>query len=149
MQKILVALDFSDLTDLVIEKTIAIAQAFGASVRLLHVAAPDPAFASSKGWPQEVRDEFARELQAEHRQLQQQADALQAAGIDAKAILARGPVVETLLEYVRKSDVDLIVLGAHKHGAFFELLERSVVKGIIRKANCPVIVIPEPLPENA
>lgn len=148
MQNLLVSLDFSDITDLIVERAATIAEAFGSTVRLLHVAPPDPAFASSKGWPQEVRDELAKELFGEHDVLEGLAEGLQERGIRAKALIDRGAIVETILEIAKRTDTDLIVLGSRSHGAFFHLSPRSVVKGIISKAHCPVMVIPQPKPQK-
>jgi len=36
----------------------------------------------------------------------------------------------------------MILLGSHGHGALYHLLIGSVSEGVIRKASCPVIIIP-------
>lgn len=144
MKNILVSVDFSDITELLVERASAIARAFDSTVRLLHVAPADPAFASSKAWPQEVRDELAKELFGEHDILKDLARGLEERGIDAKALVDRGPVVETVLKIAEKTNTDLIIVGSKAHGAFFHLTPRSVVKGIISKAHCAVMIIPQP-----
>lgn len=142
MRNILVPIDFSDVTASVVAHAREQARAFGATVRLLHVAPPDPAFASSVDWPQEVRDGFARELQAEHRDLEAIAERLRAAGVETKALLTRGAVVDSILELAASTDTDLIVMGAHAHGTLAQFLPRSVVKNTVRRANCAVLVVP-------
>ena len=144
MKNLLVSVDFSDITELLVERASAIARAFDSTVRLVHVAPPDPAFASSKGWPQEVRDELAKELFGEHDILKDLAKGLEENGLNAKALVDRGPVVETVLSIAKKTETDLIIVGSKSHGAFFQLSPRSVVKGIISKAHCAVMVIPQP-----
>ena len=144
MDNILVSVDFSDITDLLIDRAAALAEAFGSTVRLLHVAPPDPAFASSKAWPQEVRDELARELFGELDVLKQLARQLEERGLKARAIIDRGAVVDKILEAAERTETDLIVVGSRTHGAFFQLAPRSIVKGLISRSICPVMVIPQP-----
>ncbi|MEO8353471.1 MAG: universal stress protein, partial [Chthoniobacteraceae bacterium] len=37
---------------------------------------------------------------------------------------------------------DMIVMGSHGHGSFYELLVGSVTSGVLRDARCPVLVVP-------
>lgn len=144
MKNILVSIDFSDVTDLLVDRAAALARAFGGTIRLLHVAPPDPAFASAKAWPQEVRDELAKELFEEHDALQDLAKRLEHDGIEVKILMDRGSVVDTIIDLAHKTDADLIMLGSRTHGAFFQLAPRSIVKGIISRSTCPVMVVPQP-----
>ncbi len=144
MKNILVSIDFSEVTDLLVERAASLAKAFEGTVRLLHVAPPDPAFASSKAWPQEVRDELAKELFEEHEALQELADRLHLEGVAAKILMDRGSVVDTIIDIAAKTDSELIMLGSRTHGAFFQLAPRSIVKGIISRSTCPVMVVPQP-----
>ena len=142
MKEILVTVDFSSATEAAIEKALEVACAFGSHARLLHVAPPDPTFGHARSWPQEVRDEMAKELKSEHDQLRTFADRFEKAGITAKAVVARGSIAETILEYARKSGTDLIVVGANPEGAVMRFLPQSVVRTILRTAPCPVLVVP-------
>lgn len=144
MKNILVSIDFSDITDLLVERAGSLAKAYGGTVRLLHVAPPDPTFASSRSWPQEVRDELAKELFEEHDELQKLARRLEQTGVSAKVLMDRGSVVDSIMEIASQTDSDLIMLGSRTHGALFQLAPRSIVKGIISRSTCPVLVIPQP-----
>ncbi len=144
MKNILVSIDFSDVTDLLVERARSIAKAYGGTVRLLHVAPPDPAFASSKTWPQEVRDELAKELYKEHEQLQKLARRFEDDGIPAKVLMDRGSVVDSIIEIAHQTGSDVILVGSRTHGALFQLAPRSIVKGIISRSTCPVLVVPQP-----
>ena len=144
MKNILVSIDFSDITDLLVDRALDVGKAFGSTVRLLHVAPPDPAFASSKAWPQEVRDELAKEFHEEHDLLRDLAARVEKEGLTAKVLMDRGSIVETILGIAAKTNSDLIMLGSRTHGAFFQLAPRSIVKGIISRSHCPVLIIPQP-----
>lgn len=142
MKHLLIAVDFTPGTPLIVKTAREIASAFGSTVRLLHVAPPDPAFAHSRSWPQEVRDELAKELKHEHAELQKIADDLEKEGIPAKFVLARGPIAETIVSYANEADVDLLILGSHKDSTVTHYLPHNVMKGVLKKCPCPVLIIP-------
>lgn len=150
--KLLVGIDLSESTGKVVEKAAAIATALSAKVWLLHATKPEPADLYIAGQvpdaigleadPQIVRDSLAHRFHAEHRQLQETADRLRTAGLDATALLVEGTAVTTILKQAAKLDVDMIVLGSHGHGKMYQLLLGSVSEGVLHKAECPVLVVP-------
>jgi len=142
MKKILAAIDFSDITTQVIEQAESLARAFSAHLSLIHVAAPDPDFVGLDAGPQVVRDDRARELRTERQALQQMAERLQGRGIQADAHLVEGPTVQTIIEQADHLHADLLILGSHGHGAWYRALVGSVAEGVLRKATCPLLVIP-------
>lgn len=149
MNNILVPVDFSDATYLAVDAARTLAAVFGGTVRLLHVAPPDPAFAHSRSWPQEVRDQLARELKTEHDQLRAIAVGLEADGITTKPFVTRGPIAETILHYAREMDIDIIVMASRKEGALSQFLPRSVIRAVLKKTTCPVVVVPQTVAATA
>lgn len=142
MRKILVALDFSDVSDAVLARASALTRALSGELTLLHVAAPDPDFVGYDAGPQSVRDGRARELRAERSRLHEMAESLRAEGLSARALLVEGPTARTVLEQAEKLTVDLIVVGSHGHGVLHRALLGSVSEGILERATCPVLVVP-------
>lgn len=142
MQNILVPIDFSEISKEVLRLAAEHAKAFSAELTLVHVAAPDPDFVGYEVGPKHVREYRADELRGEHRELQAEADALREQGIAAKALLVQGPTVEMLLKEAKKLGADAIILGSHGHGAVHRLLLGSVGEGVLRGAECPVLVVP-------
>ncbi len=142
MEKLLVPIDFSNVSDAVLEHAESLAQAFSANLILIHVAAPDPDFVSFDAGPQTVRDTRAGELRREHVELQRTAERLREGGIETKALLLQGPTVETILHEAEKVGADAIVIGSHGHSALYRALLGSVSEGILRGARCPVLVVP-------
>ena len=69
MKNIFVPLDLKADCQAVVEHATAIAQAFGSTLWLEHVAAPDPEFAGYEAGPQYIRDMRADELREEHHKL--------------------------------------------------------------------------------
>ena len=142
---ILTAIDFFDSTDNIIRVTRKLAKAMNAKVRLLHVAEPDPDFVGFDVGPHEVRDQIAAEFHKEHKDLQDLANRLRGEGVDATAIVVQGVIVDTVLAHAESHDTDLLIVGSHGHGAVYDILVGSISEGIIRKANCPVTVVPAKL----
>lgn len=140
--KLLVAVDFSDPTDRILRVARRLAKSLDASVWVVHAAEPEPDFVGYDAGPEVVRGQVARELREEHRRLQDYTDQLRDAGVDAKAILAQGPTVETLLEMAEKQEADLIVVGSHGRGMVAEMILGSVSQGLIRDGRWPVTVVP-------
>ena len=144
MGRVLAAVDFSDLTDSIIEQAELFGKALGYRVTLLHVAAPNSDFIGCEEGLDVVRDDRAKELRTEHTELLKRATELQERGVDANALLVEGPSVATILKEGSRLESDIIVIGSHGHGAIYEMLFGGVCEGVIRRSTCPVLVIPHP-----
>ena len=139
---ILVAVDLSPASTKVVEAARGVAELTGASVYILHVAEPEPDFVGYNAGPEVVRTQVAEELRREHRAVQAFADGLRNGGLDATALLVRGPTVETTLKEADNHKAGLIVVGTHGHGAVYDVLVGSYSAGIIRRSKMPVLVVP-------
>jgi nucleotide-binding universal stress UspA family protein len=62
----LVAVDLSDLSEIVIEEAKKIAKPLNAKIWLVHIAEPDPYFVSWEAGPDTERDSVASKFHAEH-----------------------------------------------------------------------------------
>ncbi|EGJ34953.1 MULTISPECIES: universal stress protein [Moorena] len=142
MQNFLVAIDFSEITPVVIAQAESLAAATKSKLWLIHIAEPEPDFVGYQTGPQTERDYIAHKFRKEHRQLQKWAENSRQKGIDAAALLIQGPIVETILAQAQKLAVDLIVVGSHGHSGLYKALVGSISEGILQKADCPVMVIP-------
>jgi nucleotide-binding universal stress UspA family protein len=142
MHNLLVAIDFSDQTDAILQLAGQLGLAFDAHVWLLHIVTPDPEFVGYEPGPKSVRDQVAKELRAEHQQTQLLAKQLGLRGVEATALTVQGPAVEKILAQRHKIDPDLVIMGSHGHGAVYRTLLGSVSEGVLRRAGCPVLIIP-------
>ncbi len=142
MDNILAAIDFSDITPMVVDKAAEIAKSFSSKLWLIHIAAPDPDFVGYGTGPQSQRDWRAKTLREEHRYIQDKALALEKSGINVTPLLIQGATVETILQEAMKLNAEMIVIGSHGHGSLYKALVGSVSEGIIRKASCPVLIVP-------
>ncbi|MCX7009745.1 MAG: universal stress protein [Kiritimatiellaeota bacterium] len=139
---ILVAYDFSEHAAEVMKATERCAISMAGNLWLIHVAEAEPDFVGYKAGPPTVREELALKFRKEHQELQRHAERLREAGVNTTALLVRGPVAATLLKEAERLQADVIVVGSHGHGAMLHLLLGSVSEQVLKKATCPVLVVP-------
>jgi len=140
--KLLVAVDLSEATQIIVDKVIELCRKQPTKLWIVHNAEPQPDVVEFKVDPLAARESLAKKFHKEHCQVQEIADRLRDAGLDATALLVHGPTVKTILKEASDLDVDMIVVGAHGKSAMHELLVGSVSKGILQKSSHPVLVIP-------
>ncbi len=142
MKNILVPVDFSDVTAQVVETSRKFAAAFQSRLILLNVAEPEPDFVGFEAGPPPVRVAVARDFRVERQRLEQLKEKLMIDGTDVLALHIQGPTVSRILDQAGEHHADLIVIGSHGHGAFYDLMVGSVTHGVIKDAPCPVVVVP-------
>lgn len=139
---ILVGYDFSEHAADVMKTAERCAASMAGNLWLIHVAEAEPDFVGYEAGPTTVRMELAQQFRKEHQELQDHAARLREAGVNATALLVRGPVATTLLKEAERLKADVIIVGSHGRGAMLHLLLGSVSEQILKKATCPVLIIP-------
>lgn len=142
MMNIVAAVDFSPVTERVLEALERVGAPLSAHVWLIHVAPPDPDFVGYGTGPEGVRSQVAVEHRERHRDLQALADRLRATGVETTALLVQGPTVTTLMAEAERLSAALIVLGSHGHGRIYDLVVGSVAEGVVRESSLPVLLVP-------
>ena len=140
--KLLVCVDLSESTELIVRKIEEITKALPAKVWLLHNAVPEPDFVEFKVDPQAARESLAKKFHVEHRQIQELANRMRKAGVDTTALLVHGATVEIILKEASDLEVDMIVVGSHGRGAMYQLLVGSVSEAVLHKSQFPILVVP-------
>ncbi|MEZ5196352.1 MAG: universal stress protein [Bacteroidales bacterium] len=140
--KLLVAIDFSEITDLILQKVKEIALKAHAKVWLIHVVQPEPDFVGYDVGPESERVFIAKKFHEKHAELQSIAKNLAMSNVDITPLLLQGPTVTTILDEAQKLNADIIVVGSHGHGTMFNLLVGSVSKGLLKKSSVPVLIVP-------
>lgn len=155
--KILVTIDFSDITEQVLARSVILAKAMQAEVFLLHVveASEDQIIydydMTMMGPGQtmlhandrsEIRDQLAQRFRREHKTLQEYSKDFRNKEIDCKSLMIQGEAVATVLASIEKLSIDFIVVGSHGKGAISQLLLGSTSKDLIKKTPIPIYLIP-------
>ena len=146
MKTILAAVDFSPVATDVVARAAELAKAFGATLWLVHVAAPDPDFVGYDSGPQSVRRTVAAELHDVHRRLQELSAELRTTGLECTGLLVQGSTQETIVREAERLEADLIVLGSHGYGAIRRALLGSVSEYVLHHAHRPLLILPAPRP---
>lgn len=139
---ILVAVDLSPESDQVVRAARALAESRDFRVVLLHCMDPDADVVRFSGGSPAQRQVVAKELRHDHSLLQDYADHLRSAGIDAIALLVREQPVEGTLLRARSDHASLIVMGCHGHGAAYDMIVGSTSAAMLRESDIPVMLVP-------
>ncbi|GAT34485.1 nucleotide-binding universal stress protein, UspA family [Terrimicrobium sacchariphilum] len=146
MKTLLVPVDFSESTKLLVEKAAAIAGELGGRIVLLHVTEPMASYVPVGASMDVLTPTPPATEVIDVSVLQERIDAfvsdLRARGLQADGKAISGLAVDDILDQAAVEKADYIVLGSHGHGALFHLFSGSVVTGVLKRAICPVIVVP-------
>src|SRR5947207_500196 len=142
MRSAMVCVDFSDITDCVLEQSIRLARALNCSIHLLHIMPGDDyVMYSPGGFGTAVPSggiAVERDMQTETERLQALANEVQRYEVPADMTVREGNAIKEILAEAERIEPDIIVMGSHGHGALYELLVGSVTEGVLRQARMPV-----------
>jgi len=143
MKKILVLVDFTDVTDLLIDYSTKLGAALSAKIWLLHIAHPEPDFVGYDAGPDVVRGQVAHEFREEHRLIQAMAEQIRSDNIEASALLIQGATIEKIMEQTERLGIDLIIAGSHHHNKFYRKFMGNIADELLDKITCPILLVPE------
>lgn len=145
MKTIITALDFSDATKDVLAAAMLMAQLQDATLHIIHVLEPEPTYTAYGMTPEEFPAIQVFQNESQRRAEARLNDAVTTAKTlvkDVRAELIVGSPFHSIIDYAETQKADLVVIGTHGHGAVAALLIGSVAEGLVRKAICPILVIP-------
>jgi nucleotide-binding universal stress UspA family protein len=149
VKTVLTPIDFSRVTDAVVEEAATLAQAFGGRVVLLAVTQSPATLAEYMPMADNVGEIAAAAERNAARELAKQEAALAARGVDTESMQLTGLPVTHILQQAESLSADYIVMGSHGHKALYELLVGSTTHGVLLRAKCPVIIVPTARVETA
>jgi len=140
IRTILAAVDFSPQTPVVLDAAVALAQHFGARLRLVHaydlpiplvspyeVAIPEPFLEETRRIAAQRLAELEREVAAK--------------GVSVDSLLTEVPAATAIARAAEESKADLVVIGTHGHTGIKHLLLGSVAERTVRLAPCAVLTV--------
>lgn len=143
MKTIVALVDLSDLTFKVLKQAHALAKAFDSQVIILHVVPKEPTVVDVGLVAQTIlQDPSPKVIEQHQAQLLEMRDSLVKFGVDTTVQQLPGASVDAVLEETKKLKADLIILGSHHHSTFYNLLIGSVTDDVLKRAHCPVLVVP-------
>lgn len=136
IRSILVATDGSDAATAALERGIALAEGYDATVHVLSVV-------DTTSNPMRFGVEDVDEL---HRTRKRLVDDIVAAvadrDVELTGVIRRGRPAEAILEYAGENEIHLLVVGRTGRSAVAEALLGSTTDRLVRRASIPVIVVP-------
>lgn len=124
-----------------------LAKAYGARLHLLHIVEQEPTYSAYGFTPDEYPALHAFQQEAKRRASLKLAEVLATVSPDlpdAVVELVEDSPLHGIIDYVKKTGADLVVLGSHGHGVVVSLLLGSVAEGMVRKALVPTLIVPAP-----
>lgn len=143
MKTIVALVDLSDLTFKVLKQAHTLAKAFDSQVIILHAVPKEPTVVDVGLVAQTIlQDPSPKVIEQHHAQLLEMRDSLVKFGVDTTVQQLPGASVDAVLEETKKLQADLIILGSHHHSTIYNLLIGSVTDDVLKRAHCPVLVVP-------
>lgn len=137
-----VSCDTADTAASLIKPAFTLAEAFNASVDLLHSMAS--ALGPGAREPEDIP--YTQAQQNLQRQVRRQLEASAARqGHDAVAVRAHvgsGASQDLIPELARKLKVDILVVGVRRHSAIGKWVIGSTTEAVLRKASCHILTVP-------
>ena len=143
MKTIVALVDLSDLTFKVLKQAHTLATAFNSQVIILHVVAKEPVVVDvGLVSPVIMQDPSPEVVRQHHAQLLEMRDSLVKFGVQATVQQMAGASVDAVLAETKRLNADLIILGSHHHSTIYDLLVGTVTNDVLKRAHCPVLVVP-------
>jgi nucleotide-binding universal stress UspA family protein len=143
--KILLATDFSDASEVAFERALDLCRTFSASLFILHIfeyaAEVSP---QVPGVPIEVANLYEEVQQSLDRLLQSARDH----GVVCDGSIVPGLPAQSILETVDALQIKLVVLGTNANRGIERLIFGSTAEAVLRKAPCPVVTVGPRVPNH-
>jgi nucleotide-binding universal stress UspA family protein len=143
LKTVLVPTDFSECSQAAVRYGRALAEAFGASLHLLHVVQdPYKQAWAAEGFAAPVTDMVMQWEEQARKRLEE--TAASCAPLQTTVATRVGSPFYDIASYASENAVDLIVIGTHGRGPIGHMLLGSVAERIVRKSPCPVLTVHHP-----
>lgn len=145
MKTILAPIDFSPVSDAVIDAAQLLARATSARIVMLSVAQP-PIVTSDYGpMLENIGEIIAASEKTLARRLKQLVKRVATPELPVETVQLTGAPAALILAQAEIESADYIVMGSHGHTALYDLLVGSTTHQVLRKAPCPVLIVPPPV----
>lgn len=145
LRTVLCPTDFSDVSARAETYAAALARHYDASLHLLHVDPPMPVMAPYGEIPVDARM-FEEQREVAEAELAKAGERARAGGLTVETTMKGGHPAREILALADRAQADMLVIGTHGRGGVEHLLLGSVAEKIMRKAACPVLVVPPGAP---
>ncbi len=143
--KILVAVDFSDITNPVVRTAKRLIQAHGGEILLLHAVSPVFFIPYPESIDAGIVDvEVLKEIEeARVKEAKEKIKGLEEflKGLNVRSVIEVGDPREVILEVEEREKPDLLLMGSHKKGIVERILVGSTAEKVIKHSKVPTLVL--------
>ena len=141
-KKILVATDYTELSENAVNTASAICRKHNATLVLLHVVKNAPAFTPEEGYNPTL--DYTKEMKVAARsELRHLGDRIRDKyKIPVDEIVSYGEVVKEIVNVIQETNPDLLLIGTHGKSGFRRFFIGSTAYKVIKHTKFPVMTIP-------
>lgn len=139
-KRILVPIDFSEISLATVERAVDFAKTFDAQIDLLHSYQSHPGAMAPYGM-EYSSDLYENVRLAATEQLQKVCDRVRSAGIETTMHLSQAVPSAAIVEAARHLESDLIIIGTRGLTGLKHVMLGSVAERTVRTAPCPVLTL--------
>ncbi len=138
----LVPLDGSKRAERILRHVEELAQRYDATVVFLRVVEPVLVRATLEGaYPVLEQQEFERRREEAESYLAARQGEFREKGIEARARVVHGPVVEAIIDAAERERADLIAIASHGRSGLSRVFYGSVAAGVLHRVDRPLLVV--------
>ncbi|MBM3161964.1 MAG: universal stress protein [Chlorobi bacterium] len=138
IRTILCPVDFSDASRKALRYAHEFSVSMGASMFLLNVVEPRPMAVDLSLNYIPLEEDLEKAAEADLNELK---NGLLAKGLKVEGSVEIGNPADVILEKASELDVNLIIMGSHGKKGLSRLIMGSVAETVVRKADCPVLIV--------
>lgn len=141
MKKIMVCLDFTDITDRILDEACNFAKAMDASLHLVYVSAT-----KTEKVTHVVSSENQQKISVikmkENSKLESLESDCREKGLVCESYLLEGSVNEAIAVKAEELNIDFFIIGSHTTSAATHVIKGSVGAELLKRLHKPVLLVP-------
>lgn len=148
MKKILVPVDGSDCSNRAIDLAAELAELYNGELILVHVSDSQYAFAFTNSYynsstiPVALLEDYQKNMEMTARRLLEDAKS-RCANLENRVstVALEGRPADTIVDYVKEKNIDLVVIGSHGVSGFKRFFIGSVTNKVALSIDKPVLIV--------
>ena len=143
IKKVLLPIDFSKASTVILPYAIDFAEKYGARLFILFVAEDPFTYSGISTTTHLLPAEYFEDMahRAQRKMVTFVADNLSKSSLDVEEIVLTGHPAEEIINYANQEKMDLLIIGSHGFKGFEKFVFGSVAEKVIKMAPCPVLTI--------
>jgi nucleotide-binding universal stress UspA family protein len=148
VSKILAPIDFSPGSEASAAYAVALAKTLLSSVTLFHVCQSPDLMESIVPGADNAVDAESERSNAQHGLEKIREEMRKGTDVALDVVVVHGSPARTIMSFSRKERFGMVVMGTHGRTGLRRLVMGSVAEAVVRGANCPVLTVHIPFPEE-